>query len=65
MALLDQPEGSLRELAAERRALADLIKGDPLLQRYFHFFLFEPGLAPFQNIAVANIACEVLTQSLS
>ena len=30
-----------KELAAERRALADFINGDPLLQRYFDLFLFE------------------------
>jgi len=30
-----------KELAAERRALADFIKGDPLLHRYFDVFLFE------------------------
>ena len=30
-----------KELAAERRALSDFIKGDPLLRRYFNIFLFE------------------------
>jgi ATP-dependent DNA helicase RecG len=30
-----------KELAPERRALADFIKGDPLVQRYFDVFLFE------------------------
>lgn len=30
-----------KELAAERRALADFIQGDPLLRRYFDVFLFE------------------------
>ena len=30
-----------RELAAERRALRDYIRGDPLLGRYFDVFLFE------------------------
>ena len=30
-----------KEFAAERRALADFIKGDPLLRRYFDVFIFE------------------------
>jgi predicted HTH transcriptional regulator len=30
-----------KEFAAERRALADFIKGDPLLRRYFDVFVFE------------------------
>ena len=30
-----------KELAAERRALADYIQGDPLLRRFFDVFLFE------------------------
>ena len=30
-----------KELAAERRTLADFIKGDPLIRRYFDVFLFE------------------------
>jgi len=30
-----------KELAAERRALADFIHGDPLLRRFFEVFLFE------------------------
>jgi len=30
-----------KEFAAERRALADFIRGDPLLRRYFDAFIFE------------------------
>src|SRR5690242_2705313 len=30
-----------KELAAERRALGDYVRGDPLLARFFDVFLFE------------------------
>jgi ATP-dependent DNA helicase RecG len=30
-----------KEFAAERRALRDYLHGDPLLRRFFDFFLFE------------------------
>ncbi len=33
--------GVQKELQAERRAVADFVRGDPLLTRYFEVFLFE------------------------
>ena len=38
-----------KEFAAERKALAEYLSGDPLLRRFFECFLFEDQLAADQR----------------